>query len=72
MNYSKDKLLELGLEKLKNLGFVNVNKKNLFDDEVYKYHLKIFMNSLKGQSDIMDMTIKELVATIDKNTKWNA
>lgn len=66
MDYSKDKLLELGLEKLRNFGFENVSKKNVFEDEVYKYHLKIFMNSLKGQNDILDITIKELVSTIDK------
>lgn len=69
MDYSKDKLLELGLEKLRNFGFENVSMKNVFEDEVYKYHLKIFMNSLKGQNDTMDITIKELVSTIDKNSK---
>lgn len=68
MTYSKDNLLEVSIEKLKTLGFVNVTKSNIFKDEVYKYHFEIFMNSLKGQNEDMDRAIKTLVSSIDKKT----
>lgn len=67
MAYSKDNLINVGIEKLKNLGFINVTKENFLLDEVYKYHLKIFKNSLKGQTDNLDMTIKELVSKLENN-----
>lgn len=69
MNYSKDKLLEIGIEKLKNYGFINVNKNNVFEDEVYKYHFKKFISFLLGQNDDLDAAIKELFSSIDKKNK---
>lgn len=67
MTYSKDSLINVAIEKLKNLGFINVTKSNILQDEVYAYHFKIFMNSLKGQNEDMDMTIKELVSKIENS-----
>ncbi len=67
MTYSKDNLINVGIEKLKNLGFINVTKSNILQDEVYVYHFKIFMNSLKGQNEDMDMAIKELVSKMVNN-----
>ncbi len=49
-------------QKLKTLGFVNATKENTLLDEVYTYHLKIFLNSLKGHTDNLDAAIKELMS----------
>jgi hypothetical protein len=49
------------------LGFVNVTKTNIFEDEVYKYHFKIFMKSIIGKNEDTDQIIFELFSTIDKN-----
>jgi hypothetical protein len=67
MKYSKDKLLNIAINKLKTLGFVNVTKTNIFEDEVYKYHFKIFMKSIIGKNEDTDQIIFELFSTIDKN-----
>lgn len=69
MIYSKENLVDIGIEKLKNFGFVNVNKKNVFDDEVYKYHFKKFMAIMLGQDENLDVAIKELFSSIDKKEK---
>ena len=65
MNYSKDKLLELGINKLKKYGFVNVTTKNVFEDEVYTYHFKKFMSFHLGQNKDLDTSIKELFKIIE-------
>jgi hypothetical protein len=67
MIYSEENLIEGCVEKLKNLGFLNATKENIFQDEVYKYHLKPFINSLKGHTDNLDKAIKELVLKMEKN-----
>lgn len=66
MSDSKDKLLELGIDKLKKFGFVNVTEKNVFEDEVYTYHFKKIIYFLLGQSEDLDRSIKELLTSIDK------
>jgi len=68
MKYSKNKLVDIGITKLKNFGFVNVTKDNIFSDEVYKYYFKIFMNSLRAQNKNLDQSIDELLSAIDKKT----
>jgi hypothetical protein len=67
MIYSEDNLIDGCVEKLKTLGFINATKENILRDEVYKYHLKIFMNSLKGHTDNLDIAIKELISKMEKN-----
>jgi hypothetical protein len=69
MAYSKDQLLEIGIHKLKNFGFVNVDKKNVLEDEVYSYHFKKFMSFLLGQNEDLDLAIKELFTSIDKKNE---
>jgi len=71
MKTSKDKLLESGIEKLRNFGFVNVNKNNVLKDEVYKYYLKRFLTFMLGQSDDLDVAIKDLFISIDKKKNEN-
>ena len=66
MKYVEENLIEGCVEKLKALGFINATKENIFQDEVYKYHLKTFINSLKGNTDNLDRAIKELFTSIDK------
>lgn len=67
--YTREKLVDIGVEKLKNFGFINVNKNNVFDDEVYKYHFKKFMSIMLGQNESIDTAIKELFSSIDKKDK---
>lgn len=67
MIYSEENLIDGCLKKLKNLGFLNATKENIFQDEVYKYHLKTFINSLKGHTDNLDKAIKELVLKMENN-----
>ncbi|MDP1802016.1 MAG: hypothetical protein Q8L81_11730 [Bacteroidota bacterium] len=69
MKYSKDKLLDIGIEKLKNFGFLNVTKENIFEDEVYRYHFKKFISLRLGQENETDVVIKELFANIEKKDK---
>ncbi len=69
MNYSKDQLIEMGVEKLKNFGFVYANKNNVFEDDVYKYHFKKFMSVMSGQNEEQDTAINELFSLIDKQDK---
>ena len=66
MKSSKDKLLDKGVEKLRNFGFINVNRNNVFHDEVYKYYFKRFLAFMLGQNDDLDSVIKELFMSIDK------
>lgn len=68
MKYSKEKLLDIGIEKLKNFGFINVTKNNVLEDEVYKYHFEKMISFLLGQDDDLDRAIKELFSSIDKKT----
>ncbi len=62
MKYTKENLIDSCIEKLKTLGFTNASKENIFQDEVYKYHLNPFLNSLKGHTDNLDNAIKELMS----------
>jgi hypothetical protein len=71
MSYSKDELLEIGINKLRTFGFVNVTKNNVFEDEVYLYHFKKFMSFLLGQNGELDTSIKELFTSIDKKNETN-
>lgn len=71
MEYTKEQLLEIGVDKLKNYGFVNVTKSNVFEDEVYCYHFKKFMSFLLGQNEDLDKSIKELLMFIDKKNETN-
>jgi hypothetical protein len=68
MRNSKDKLVAIGIKKLKTLGFINVTRDNLFHDEVYRYHFRIFMNFMKGKNDDLDRSIDELFASLEKKT----
>ena len=63
---SKARLLTLGVEKLKNFGFVNVSKANVLNDEVYRYYLKKFLSTMLGQSDATDAHINELFNTMEE------
>jgi hypothetical protein len=69
MKYSKDKLINVSVKKLKKMGFVNITKENLFKDEVYIYHFKAFMNALSGQYEDLDVAIKKLFSLIDKKNE---
>jgi hypothetical protein len=66
MKYTKDKLLDVGVERLRHFGFVNVNRRNVLEDEVYAYHLKRYLSLLLGKNNDQDSIIKELITLIDK------
>lgn len=63
---SKDRLLTLGVEKLRNFGFVNVTKGNVLKDQVYRYYLKKFLSTMLGQSDMADAHINELFNAMEE------
>ena len=67
--YTREKLVDTGIEKLKNFGFINVNRDNVLVDEVYKYHFKKFLSIMLGQDENLDVAIKNLFSSIDKKTK---
>lgn len=69
MHYSKDKLIDIGIEKLRNFGFVYADKNNVFEDDVYRYHFKQFMLVMLGRNEKLDRTIKKLFSSIDKQKK---
>lgn len=63
---SKDRLLSMAIEKLRNFGFVNVTRANVLKDEVYRYYLKKFLLTMLGQSDATDANIDELINMLDE------
>lgn len=69
MNYIQNKLIDTGIEKLRRFGFIYVNKKNIFEDDVYKYHFKKFMSVMLGQNKEQDAAINELFSALDKPYK---
>lgn len=69
MIYTKEKLVDIGIEKLKKFGFINVNRENVFYDEVYKYHFIKFMAAMLGQDENLDIAIKDLFSGINKKDK---
>jgi hypothetical protein len=62
-----EQLLERGVEKLKNFGFINVNKQNLLSDEVYCFFFMRFLNSLKGENSEADLQIDKFLNHIKLN-----
>lgn len=66
MEYTEEKLIGIGIEKLKKFGFIHVNRNNVFLDEVYKYHFKKFISIMLDQDKNLDTTIQKLFSSIDK------
>jgi hypothetical protein len=63
-----EQLIDKGVEKLKQFGFVNVTKENIFSDEVYCFFLVRFMNSLKGKNPDLDDQISRFLDIIESKT----
>jgi hypothetical protein len=65
-DHGLEQLIEKGVEKLKQFGFVNVTKENIFSDEVYCFFLIRFMNSFKGKSSSLDAQIDYFLRVMKK------
>ncbi|MDW5290208.1 hypothetical protein [Formosa sp. PL04] len=64
---SKEMLLQQGVEKLKIIGFANVNLDNIMTDDIYQlYFLSFLKNSSSPQNKNELLAIKELKALINK------
>lgn len=54
-------LIQLGVEKIKKFGFVNITKENITTDEVYSYYFVIILNELLGTNPKVDEAINQLL-----------
>ncbi|GGG43859.1 hypothetical protein [Bizionia arctica] len=64
---SKEELLVQGVEKLKIIGFANVNLDNILTDDIYQlYFLSFLKNRSNPQNDDEILAIKELKSLINK------
>jgi len=62
---TREEIVEFAISKLNSLGFVNVNKSNLLKDEVYLYHFRKLMDTIKGKNDEVDKLINTILKTIN-------
>ncbi len=61
----KEAFIKLGVAKLKNFGFVNVNKSNILTDEVYALYFSKILHESLGDNLEKDVAIKELIGAMD-------
>lgn len=61
------KLVESGVKKLRNYGFINVTAENILSDEVYVFFFSRFLNSQKGKSKELDKQIEMLLCLVKEN-----
>lgn len=52
-----DKLIEIGVKRLRRFGFINVTPENILSDEVYRYFLLRDTKILKGKNKELDKQI---------------
>ncbi len=57
----KEKLIMLGVGKLKKFGFVNVNKTNITTDEVYSLYFSKMLREINGCSFGTDTVANQLL-----------
>lgn len=60
-------LIDSGVKKLKNFGFIKVNEENILSDEVYCFFFHRFLDVLKGKNNELDKQIEELLNIIKGN-----
>lgn len=59
-NILKENLIKQGVEKLKKFGFVNVNKNNIINDEVYSLYFSKMLQGMIGRYRELDDAIRQL------------
>ena len=59
-NILKENLIKQGVEKLKKFGFVNVNKNNIINDEVYSLYFSKMLQGMIGRYWELDDAIRQL------------
>lgn len=67
--YIKNKLIKQMVYRLRMLGFINVNEKNITTDEIYGSYFSVILNKMLGESAEVDLAIKQLLKTLKRNDK---
>ena len=60
----EQKLIENGIKNLKEFGYPNVNKENIFTDLIYSQFFKSMLEDNKGYKADIDTAIDNLLAKI--------
>lgn len=70
MGSTKNILIDIGVEKLLNIGFTNVNHDNILTDYVYMYHFKSVLEHLQQTGNESSKSLRELLEIIESGLKW--
>jgi len=65
-SYRENKLINLAIEKLKRLGFTNVNAHTLLEDEVYRSYYVKMLKDISSRKRNWHRTIETILKKIDQ------
>lgn len=60
----RDKIIQNGVNNLREFGYENVNSENILTDEVYKLFFKSMLEDNLGYSESSDLVVKDLINEI--------
>jgi hypothetical protein len=63
------KMVQAGVDNLKEFGYPNVNEENIFTDMIYSQFFKSMLNDNKGIRSDIDEVIEKLLGRIKTNEK---
>ena len=66
ISYKEKKLLGLAIEKLKRLGFIDVNMHTLLEDEVYRSFLMKILKEISLKNKDWENTTNTILAKVRK------
>lgn len=66
ISYQEKKLLGLAIEKLKRLGFIDVNMHTLLEDEVYRSFLMKILKEISLKNKDWENTTNTILAKVRK------
>ena len=66
ISYKEKKLLGLAIEKLKRLGFIDVNIHTLLEDEVYRSFLIKILKEISLKNKDWEITTNKILAKVGK------
>lgn len=66
ISYKEKKLLGLAIEKLKRLGFIDVNIHTLLEDEVYRSFLIKILKEISLKNKDWEITTNTILAKVGK------
>ena len=61
----KDELINHIVNRLRKIGFLHVNKKNIITDEVYSHFFSKILNEKLGEDQELDLVINQLLTSMN-------